>query len=61
MTVGVLETTFMSQQIEAYTFRGIEATTVASLVYMAITLMVVLLMGLVEKRLTVPGLITRRR
>ena len=59
MTVGVLETTFMSQQIEAYTFQSIEATTAASLVYMVITLAVVLIMGLVEKRLTVPGLITR--
>ncbi len=61
MTVGVLETTFMSQQIEAYTFQGIEATTAASLVYMGITLAVVFLMGLVEKRLAVPGLITRSR
>ena len=60
MTVGVLETTFMSQQIEAYTFQGIEATTAASLVYMVITLTVVFLMGLVEKRLAVPGLITRK-
>jgi glutamate/aspartate transport system permease protein len=60
MTVGVLETTFMSQQIEAYTFRGIEATTAASFAYMVITLVVVLIMGLIEKRLSVPGLITRR-
>lgn len=60
MTVGVLETTFMSQQIEAYTFHGIEATTAASIVYMVITLIVVLLMGLVEKRLAVPGLIMRK-
>ena len=59
MTVGVLETTFMSQQIEAYTFQSIEATTAASLVYMGITLSVVLIMGFVEKRLAVPGLITR--
>jgi glutamate/aspartate transport system permease protein len=59
MTVGVLETTFMSQQIEAYTFQGIEATTAASLVYMGITLSVVLIMGFVERRLAVPGLITR--
>jgi glutamate/aspartate transport system permease protein len=59
MTVGVLETTFMSRQIEAYTFHGIEATTAASVVYMGITLTVVILLGLIEKRLAVPGLITR--
>jgi len=60
MTVAVLETTFMSQQVEAYTFHGIEATTGACVVYMVITLVVVMIMGLVEKRLAVPGLITRR-
>jgi ABC-type amino acid transport system permease subunit len=61
MTVGVLETTFMSQQIEAYTFRGLEATTGACLVYLAITMLVVSGMGLVEKKLAIPGLIARGR
>ena len=59
MTVGVLETTFMSQQIEAYTFHGIEATTGASLVYFTITMMVMLLMGVVEKKVAIPGFIAR--
>lgn len=61
MTVGVLETTFMSQQIEAYTFRGLEATTGACLVYLAITMLVISGMGLVEKKLAIPGLIARGR
>ena len=61
MTVGVLEATFMSQQIEAYTFHGLEATTGASLVYLIITMMILLIMGQVEKRLTVPGMIARNR
>lgn len=61
MTVGVLETTFMSQQIEAYTFRGLEATTGACLVYLAITMLVISGMGLLEKKLAVPGLIARGR
>ncbi len=61
MTVGVLETTFMSQQVEAYTFHGLEATTGASLVYLAITMIVILVMGRVEKRLAVPGWISRGR
>ncbi len=61
MTVGVLETTFMSQQVEAYTFHGLEATTGASLVYIVITMIVILIMGQLEKRLAVPGLITRGR
>jgi glutamate/aspartate transport system permease protein len=61
MTVGVLETTFMSQQVEAYTFRGLEATTAACCVYLAITMSVVFIMGRVEKKLAVPGLIARGR
>ena len=61
MTVGVLETTFMSQQIEAYTFHGLEATTGASIVYFVITMLVMLLMNLVEKKLTIPGFIVRKR
>ncbi len=61
MTVGVLETTFMSQQIEAYTFHGLEATTGASIVYFIITMLVMLLMNLVEKKLTIPGFIVRKR
>ncbi|WP_299980793.1 amino acid ABC transporter permease [Desulfobacula sp.] len=60
MTVGVLETTFMSQQVEAYTFHGLEATTAACLIYMIITLIVVGAMGRIEKRLAVPGLIIRK-
>lgn len=60
MTVGVLETTFMSQQVEAYTFHGLEATTAACVIYMIITLVVVGTMGWIEKMLAVPGLITRK-
>ncbi len=61
MTVGVLEATFMSQQIEAYTFRGLEATTGACVVYLIITMGVVGFMAIVEKKLAVPGLIARNR
>ena len=60
MTIGVLETTFMSQQIDAYTFHGLEATTGASLVYITITMMITLLMSVVEKKTAIPGYITRK-
>lgn len=60
MTVGVLETTFMSQQVEAYTFHGLEATTAACVIYMVITLVVVGFMGWIERLLAVPGLIIRK-
>ena len=60
MTVGVLETTFMSQQVEAYTFHGLESTSAACAIYMIITLIVVGAMGWIEKILAVPGLIIRK-
>jgi len=60
MTVGVLETTFMSQQVEAYTFHGLESTSAACVIYMIITLIVVGAMGWLEKILAVPGLIIRK-
>jgi glutamate/aspartate transport system permease protein len=60
MTVGILEITFMSQQIDAYTFHGLEATTGASLVYFTITMVIMLLMNLVEKKMEIPGFITRK-
>ena len=38
MTIGVADLTYMSRQIEADTFHGLEAFTVATLIYLAISL-----------------------
>ncbi|HAA04977.1 MAG TPA: glutamate ABC transporter permease [Syntrophobacteraceae bacterium] len=59
MTIGVMETTGASYQIDAYTYHGLETTTAASLVYVSITLCVVLVMSWVEKRFRIPGMIVR--
>ena len=59
MTIGVLEATGMSYQINAYTFHGLEATTGASLVYLAIGLSVIKFMGWVESKYKIRGLIGR--
>ena len=40
MTIGVMELTYMARQIESYTFKGFEAFTVATLIYLAISLVV---------------------
>jgi polar amino acid transport system permease protein len=40
MTIGVAELTYMTRQVESYTFRGFEAFTVATLVYLCISLAV---------------------
>ncbi len=38
MTIGVMELTYMARQIESYTFHGFEAFTVATLIYLMISL-----------------------
>ena len=60
MTIGVMETTGASYQIDSLTYHGLETTTAASLVYISITLCVVLFMSWIEKRVWVHGMIGRR-
>jgi glutamate/aspartate transport system permease protein len=55
LTIGVLELTAQSRQIENYTFQGFEAFTAATVLYLAITLVVVAIMQVVESRTRVPG------
>jgi glutamate/aspartate transport system permease protein len=59
VTIGFAELTFQTQQINSYTFRGLEAVTAATLVYLAISLTIAAGMSRVERRLTIPGLIAR--
>ncbi|NJB67790.1 polar amino acid transport system permease protein [Desulfobaculum xiamenense] len=40
MTIGIMELTYMARQIESYTFRGFEAFTVSTLIYLCISLVV---------------------
>jgi len=56
LTIGVLELTAQSRQIENYTFQGFEAFTAATVLYLVITMAVVGLMRLVESRTRVRGL-----
>ncbi len=60
LTIGVAEITNTSRAIEAWSFRGIEAYSVASLTYMATTASVVIFMSWLEQVLRIPGLIGRR-
>ena len=61
LTIGVMEITATSRKIEAWSFRGIEAYAVASMTYIATTIMVVLFMSWLERRYQIPGLIHRNR
>jgi len=59
MTIGVAELTFMSYRIDAETFHGLEATTGAMAIYLILGLTVVRVMGIVENKFKIPGMIGR--
>ncbi len=61
MTIGVMETTHTAYYIDSFTWHGLETTTAASLVYICIALCIVLFMSFVEKRIRIPGMITREQ
>jgi glutamate/aspartate transport system permease protein len=59
LTIGLLELTGQSRQIEGATFHGIEAFTAATLIYATLTLAAIAAMRLVERMLAIPGMTAR--
>lgn len=59
MTITVMEATGAAYLIDSYTFRGLETTTGACLVYICTSISVVVFMGWIEKKISIPGLIIR--
>lgn len=59
LTIGVAELTFMSRQIETYTAKAFEALTAGTLIYLILCLGIAAVMGRVEQRYRIPGLIAR--
>ena len=57
LTIGVLELTAQARQISEYTFKTFEAFTLATVVYVIITLTVAFAMRWLEARVRVPGYI----
>ena len=57
LTIGVIELTAVTRQIEEYTFQGFEAFTAATVIYSVITFTVMGIMRQVEKRSRVHGMI----
>jgi polar amino acid transport system permease protein len=49
MTIGVAELTYQARQVESYTFKGFEAFTAATLVYLGLSLIITGLMTLYNK------------
>jgi len=54
MTIGVAELTYQARQVESYTFKGFEAFTAATLVYLAISLVITALVTLYSKKILNP-------
>jgi len=57
LTIGLVELTASARSIQEFSFQVFEAFTAATLIYMVLNLLVVILMRWLEKRLAVPGLI----
>jgi len=55
MTIAVTELTWQSQQISSYSFRGFEATTAATAIYLMLSLIVVGIMRVIERQAALPG------
>jgi len=58
LTIGVLELTAQTRQIEEYTFQGFEAFTTATLLYICVTGCVMGIMRITESKVSVPGMIS---
>ncbi|MGD8388626.1 MAG: amino acid ABC transporter permease [Desulfobacteraceae bacterium] len=59
MTIGVMEATHTAYYIDSFTWHGLETTTAASLVYLSISGIVILLMARIESRLKIRGMMGR--
>ena len=59
LTISVAELTFQTRQIETYTAKAIEALTAGTLIYLVLCVSIASVMGWVERRVAIPGLIVR--
>jgi glutamate/aspartate transport system permease protein len=57
LTIGLVELTASARSIQEFSFQVFEAFTAATLIYMALNLLVVTGMRWLEKRMAIPGLI----
>ena len=59
LTIGLLELTAQSRQIENHTFQGFESFAAATVLYVAIALLATLAMRMIEQRMTIRGFVAR--
>ena len=54
MTIGVVELTYQARQVESYTFKGFEAFTAATLVYVVLSFIITGLVTLYSRKVLSP-------
>ena len=59
LTISVAELTFQTRQIETYTAKAFEALAAGTFIYLALCLAIAAMMSQVERRVAIPGMITR--
>jgi len=59
LTIGVAELTFQTRQIETYTAKAFEALAAGTILYLLLCLAVASIMGYVERRVAIPGMIAQ--
>jgi glutamate/aspartate transport system permease protein len=57
LTIGLMELTASARTMESYTFQVFEAFAAASLIYIAVNIVVVQFMRMLERKVAVPGLV----
>jgi glutamate/aspartate transport system permease protein len=60
LTIGAMELTAQSRQVNDLTFHAFEAFTAATVLYVAISLTIIFLMRALETRLRIPGMLGER-
>ncbi len=59
LTIGLLELTGQSRQIESATFHGIEAFAAATMIYVVLTMTAIVVLRAVERAIAIPGFMVR--
>ncbi|HEY7165879.1 MAG TPA: amino acid ABC transporter permease [Candidatus Binatia bacterium] len=59
LTIGVAELTFQTRQIETYTAKAFEALTAGTVIYLLLCLSIAAILGVVERRAAIPGMIAQ--
>jgi His/Glu/Gln/Arg/opine family amino acid ABC transporter permease subunit len=60
LTIGVAELTFQVRQIETYTAKAFEALVAGTIIYLILCLAISALSAQIERRVAIPGMITKR-